>query len=164
MTVPRAVDDRIEREEEMVLERLEAIRELRKETRRIENEGHPGVACDVLIPAGWLELLGRGLQMVVAQAKRRHADGELSDDERREQVEQADRLAGAIRDVEPGEAYCVSSDHYAGLLMGLGQAADIQDFQGAGLSKYDPFGQRFIANHSYDALSQLLWLLHKRME
>ena len=48
------VDDRSEREEGIVFERLEAIKHLREEMRRIESEGQSGVARDVSIPAGWL--------------------------------------------------------------------------------------------------------------
>jgi hypothetical protein len=156
------VNDRSEREEGMVFERLAAIKDLREEMCRIESEVHSGVACDVSIPAGWLHLLGRGLKLAVAQTKRGHAVGELSEGECRERVEQAERLAAALGEVEPGESYCVGSDYYPTLLIGLRRAAKVQYFEMARLSKHDPLGQRFIAVHSLAVLSKLIWLLHRR--
>jgi hypothetical protein len=164
VAVPQQIlDDHSEREEGMLFERLAAIKDLREEMRRIESKGQSGIARDVSIPAGWLQLLGRGLKLVVAQTERGHAAGELGEDERRERVEQAERLAAAIGEVKPGESCRVGSDYYPTLLIGLRQAMKIQYFETARLSKHDPLGQRFIATHSLAALSKLIWFLHRRM-
>jgi hypothetical protein len=159
----QSVDDRSEQEEGMVFERLAAIKELREEMRRIENETPSGVACNVSIPAGWLPLLERGLKMMVAQTKQMHAGGEISDSECREQVAQAERLAAAVDEVEPGKSYCVGSDYYPTLHLGLRQATKIQYVETARLSNRGSPGQQFIAGHSLAVLSKLIWLLHRRM-
>ncbi len=152
-----------EEEEEMILERLVAIKALRQEMRRLEREYHFAGACDIVIPVGWLHLLDRGLKSAIGYAERRHAEGELSDDECRGQIERVERLAAAIRDVEPGDAFSVAPEHHKALFAGLADAADLQDFEVAGLSEYDPLGQRFIATRSHIALSSLVWFLWDRV-
>jgi hypothetical protein len=152
-----------EEEEEMILERLVAIKALRQETRRLEREYHVAGACDIAIPAGWLHLLDRGLKSAIEYAETRHAKGELSDDECRERIERAERLVAAIRDVEPGDAFAVAPEHHKALFAGLADLADLQDFEVAQLSEYDPLGQRFIATRSYTALSSLAWFLGGRV-
>jgi hypothetical protein len=86
-----------EEEEEMILERLVAIKALRQETRRLEREYHVAGACDIAIPAGWLHLLDRGLKSAISYAERRHAKGELSDDECRWQITVAAAKAIPVR-------------------------------------------------------------------
>jgi len=152
-----------EEEEEMILERLVAIKALRQETRRLEREYHVAGACDIAIPAGWLPLLDRGLKSAIRYAKSRHAEGEFSDDKCRGQIERVERLAAAIRDVEPADAFSVGPEHHKALFAGLAGAAHIQDFEVARLSEYDPLGQRFIAARSHTALSSLVWFLWDRV-
>jgi hypothetical protein len=164
-TTQQVADAQREREEEdeMILERLVAIKALRQETRRLEREYHFAEACDIAIPVGWLHLLDRGLKSEIRYAERRHAEGKLSDDECRGQIERVERLAAAIRDVEPGDAFSVGPEHHKALFAGLADAANLQDFEVARLSEYDPLGQRFIAMRSYAALSSLVRLLWDRV-
>jgi hypothetical protein len=141
-----------EREEEMVLRRLVAIRELRQATHRLESRGSGVPAANVMLPAGWLHLLDRGLARATQDAEEECADGELSDDENRERVERARGLTTAIRGVKPGSAYHFSPAYHEALLEGLRYVLRFQHFDAQRLSEHDPFGLRFIAWHSLDAL------------
>jgi hypothetical protein len=152
-----------EEEEEMILERLVAIKALRQETRRLEREYHSAGACDITIPAGWLDLLGRGLEWAIAHTEIRRDKGGLSDDELRGQIERVEQLAAVVRDVASSGAFSVGPEHHKALFAGLATARELQDAEVARLSDYDPLGQRFIAAHSEDALSSLAWLLWGRV-
>jgi hypothetical protein len=154
----------VEREEEMILGRLVAIRELRQATHRLESRGRDVPASDVMLPAGWLHLLDRGLAMTIKDAEEECADGELGADENRERVEHARWLTTAIRGVKPGSAYPVSTAYHEALLEGLRYALQVQHFDTQRMSKHDPLGLRFIAEHSLHALYGFIMALEESVD
>ncbi|HTD58274.1 MAG TPA: hypothetical protein VK672_05215 [Solirubrobacteraceae bacterium] len=154
----------VEREEEMILGRLVAIRELRQATHRLESRGRGVPASDVMLPAGWLHLLDRGLAMATEDAEEECADGKLSDDENRERVERARWLTMAIRGVKPGSAYPVSPAYHDALLEGLRYALSVQHFDTKRMSEHDPIGLRFIASHSLYALYEFITALEDSVD
>jgi len=144
-------------EEETVLRRLAAIRDLRQETHRLKSEGDTALASGVVIPADWLDLLRRGLMLSIDLAQEEHADGKLSDDERRERTERARWLAETIGDVEPGSAYSVAPSYQEALRVGLCEALLLQSTDRQRLTEYDPPGLRFIAERSELVLGRFVW-------
>ena len=145
-----------EREEEMILGRLVAIQELRRETHRLESEGRTALASDVTIPAGWLHLLGEGLAWAIEEAEEEHTSGKLSDNACRECLEQTRWLAMAIRDIKPGCTYSVGPGYHEALFAGLAQALDIQKLEAHRVSEHDPLGLRFIAERSFEVLARFI--------
>jgi hypothetical protein len=146
-------------EEEMVLRRLAAIRDLRQETHRLESEGDKALASGIVIPADWLHLLRRGLTSSIELAEEEHADGKLSDHECRERVKRARWLIGAIDDAQPDSVYSVAPNYQEALRVGLCRALLFQSAEQQRLTKYDPLGLRFIAERSELALGDLVWEL-----
>jgi hypothetical protein len=138
-------DAEAEAEELMILERLLAIQELRKETRRLEEEGGAASGSDVRIPSGWLDLLAEGLAMAIEDAESGDSERELSDRECRERVERTRWLAQAIRDTVPDCALSVSPDYHEALRDGVYGAFRKQKVSVMRLVEhYDPHGLHFI--------------------
>jgi hypothetical protein len=154
-----------EAEEQMILERLLAIQDLRREARRLESERRDASGSDVAIPAGWLHLLARGLAIAIEDVESDHAEGTLSDREYLEHVERTQWLAQAIRDTAPDSAYSVRPDYHEELHAGLSGAFCIQKFEAEGLFEHhDPHGLHFIAQAQLVALYEFITILDDLMD
>jgi len=158
-------DAEAEAEELMILERLLAIQELRKETRRLEGEGRAASGSDITIPAGWLDLLAEGLAMAIEDAESGDSEGELSDRECLERVERTQWLAQAIRDTAPDCALFVSPDYREELLDGLSGASRMQKLSADRLAeRHDPHGLHFIARAQLVAIYEFTLALDGLMD
>ena len=147
----------------MILERLLAIQELRKETRRLEGEWQAG--SNFTISVGWRDQLAEGFEIAVEDAESDDYEGELSGRERREHVERMRCLSQVIRDAAPDCALSVSPAYDEELLGGLRGALRMLDVKRQLLSKHDDsHGAHFIAGAQVVAMYEYILTLEDLME
>jgi hypothetical protein len=155
----------IEREEETLLERLVAIRELRQATHRLKSEDGDLQTSTVTLPAGWLPMLERELAMAIEDAEEERVEGKLDGEEYRKRVDRAHALTKTIRRVQPGSACAVDLSHHESLLEGLRHMLNAHFIDARyRLSERDPLGPRFIASHSLHALGRFIVAIEERTE
>jgi hypothetical protein len=141
-----ARDPKAVAEEEMILERLLAIRDLRSEIQRLESDGVEALKSDIAIPAGLSYLLVRGLEAEIEAEESDDTQDWISEGEHGAHPERMRSLLQAIRDRASTGAYAVSPEYHGELRAGLRGALRIQKFEAAKVSDHrDPPGLRFIA-------------------
>jgi hypothetical protein len=160
-----AMDADRDSELDTIVERLLAVQELGAETRRLESKDRDISATDVTIPSSWLPLLSEGLEVAIEVAEEYPTDGDLRY-KGAERVKRVRRLARAIGDVDPGNAYSVSVfDHEDELFQGLHGALLLQESRAARVSNDNaPLRPRFIESEQLHALSGFMSALMDLVE
>jgi hypothetical protein len=135
------------------------IQALCAEARRLESQSGNTSELFVTIPAGWLPALAEGLDLVIYNCEQDkidertsgQTDGDCSVDP--EHLERMRSLLSAIRDVEPGSAYTVSTGDREALWNGMGCACFLQESQLRAMHEdTDPLILRFVATEQLEAL------------